>query len=125
MMKIAVSTKGKSLYSDVDPRFGRSTGFILFDTDTGNADYLDHSSQRALSQAKEIKAAQMIADTGAGVLITGQLGPKSARILKKSGIKIFECTGGTVQEAMQALGHGQLQMLVEDHIRPGPGKRGG
>ena len=35
-MKIVVSTTGKSLDSNVESRFGRSTGFILFDTDTQN-----------------------------------------------------------------------------------------
>ena len=32
-MQIAVSAAGKSLDSDVDPRFGRCNGFVLFDND--------------------------------------------------------------------------------------------
>jgi predicted Fe-Mo cluster-binding NifX family protein len=122
-MKITVSAKGKSLDSDMDPRFGRSSGFILFDNQTGNANYLDNSAQRELAQGTGIKTAQMIAEAGTEVLITGQLGPKAARVLSKSGIKIYACTGGTVREAIQALEENRLKELRE--VQPGPGKMGG
>jgi len=36
-MKITVSAKGTSVDSEVDPRFGRTIGFVLFDTETGNS----------------------------------------------------------------------------------------
>lgn len=49
-MKIAVSATGKSLDSDMDPRFGRCNGFVLFDSDTGQADYLDNGANRGLAQ---------------------------------------------------------------------------
>ena len=122
-MKITVSAKGKSLDSDVDPRFGRSSGFILFDTETGNAGYLDNSAQRDLAQGTGIKTAQMIAQAGTDVVITGQLGPRAARVLSKSGIKIYACTSGTVKEAIRALEENRLNELTE--VQPGPGKMGG
>jgi predicted Fe-Mo cluster-binding NifX family protein len=124
-MKITVSARGESLNSEVDPRFGRSTGFVLFDSETGNTDYLDNSEQRNLARGTGIKAAQMIAKAGAEVLITGQLGPKAAQFLGKSGIKIYACTSGTVREAIQALEENTLEELVGDAVQPGPGKMGG
>ena len=71
-MKITVSARGKTLDSDMDPRFGRSAGFVLFDTETGQTVYLDNSAQLGLAQGTGIKAAQVIADAGTDVLITGQ-----------------------------------------------------
>ena len=122
-MKITISSKGKSLDSEVDPRFGRSTGFILFNTETGNASYLDNSAQRELAQGTGIKTAQMIAEAGTDVLITAQLGPRAAQVLSKSGIKIYACTSGTVKEAIRALEENRLKELTE--VQPGPGKMGG
>ena len=122
-MKITVSAKGKSLDSDVDPRFGRSSGFILSDTETGNAGYLDNSAQRDLAQGTGIKTAQMIAEAGTDVVITGQLGPRAARVLSKSGIKIYACTSGTVKKAIRAFEENRLKELRE--VEPGPGKMGG
>jgi predicted Fe-Mo cluster-binding NifX family protein len=124
-MIITVSAKGDSLDSDVDPRFGRSTGFVLFDTDTGNSSYLDNSVQRDLSQGTGIQAARMIAEAGTEALITGQLGPKAAKVLNKTGIKIYACTAGTVQEAIQSLKENKLKELSDEAVRPGTGKMGG
>jgi predicted Fe-Mo cluster-binding NifX family protein len=65
----------------------------------------------------------MITEAGTDVLIIGQLGPKAARVLSKSGIKIYECTSGTVKEAIRALQQNRLKELSE--AQPGPGKMGG
>lgn len=124
-MKITVSTRGKSLDSDMDPRFGRSAGFVLFDTDTGNTAYLDNSAQLDLAQGTGIKTAQMIVEAGTEALITGQMGPKAAKVLSRSGIKMYACQIGTVQDAIQALGRNELKAYSHDAIQPGPGKMGG
>jgi predicted Fe-Mo cluster-binding NifX family protein len=124
-MKISVSARGESLDSDVDPRFGGSSGFILFDSETGNASYLDNSAQRDLARGTGVKTAQMIADAGSEVLITGQLGPKAAQVLSKSKVKVYACTSGTVREAIKALEEEKLKELSADAIQLGPGKMGG
>ena len=124
-MKITVSAKGKSLSSPVDPRFGRCYGFVLFNTDTGNADYLDNSTHRELQQGAGIGAAQMIVEAGTQVLITGQLGPKAAKVLGKSGVDVYACSTGTVEEAIGALEENRLKVLSDEAIQPGPGKLGG
>jgi len=124
-MKITVSAKGTSMGSEVDPRFGRTIGFVLFDTETGNSTYLDNSAHRDLSQGAGIQTAQMIVEAGTEVLITGQMGPKAAQALSRTGIKSYVCTSGTVQEAIQALEHNALQELSADAVQSGPGKMGG
>jgi len=124
-MKISVSARGESLDSEVDPRFGRTAGFVLFDSESGSADYLDNSAQRDSARGTGVKAAQLIAKAGVEVLITGQLGPNAAQFLRKSEIKIYVCTSGTVREAIQALLENTLEELGDDDIQPGPGKMGG
>lgn len=124
-MKIAVSTRGQSLDSAMDPRLGRGTGFILFDTETGRSGYLDNSAQAAMTQGTGIKAAQMLAEAGIEVLITGQMGPKAAQVLSRSGIKVYMGTGGTVQDAIKALERGDLKEMDSSMLHVGPGKMGG
>jgi len=124
-MKIVVSTKGTSLNSDVDPRFGRAAGFFLYDTDTGNTTYLDNSPHRDLSQSTGIKSTQMIIEAGTDVLITGQMGPKAAQVLNRSKVEIYICTTGTIHEAIQSLEQNRLKQLGKDDVHPGPGKMGG
>ena len=124
-MKISVSARGESLDSEVDPRFGRTAGFVLFDSESGSAEYLDNSAQQDSAKGTGVKAAQLIAKAGAEALITGQLGPNAAQFLGKSGIKIYACSSGTVREAIQMLQENGLEDLADDDIQPGPGKMGG
>jgi predicted Fe-Mo cluster-binding NifX family protein len=124
-MKISVSARGESLDSEVDPRFGRTAGFVLFDSESGSAEYLDNSAEQDSAKGTGVKAAQLIAKAGAQALITGQLGPNAAQFLRKSGIKIYACSSGTVREAIQMLQENGLEELADDDIQPGPGKMGG
>ena len=50
-----MNAKGKFLDIDVDPRFGGSAGFVLFDTDTGRTGYLGNSVHRNLTQLINLK----------------------------------------------------------------------
>ena len=124
-MKIAVSASGNNLESQLNPRFGRSSGFIVYDTKTEETLFLDNSDNLSLPQGAGIKTAKMIADAGAEILITGQLGPKAAQALSRSKIRIYYCTAGTVGEAVKAFQENRLEELTSDKIQAGPGKMGG
>jgi predicted Fe-Mo cluster-binding NifX family protein len=124
-VKITVSAEGESLDSSVDPRFGRCRGFVLFDTESGSAEYLDNSAQQDSSKGTGVKAAQIVAKAGTEALITGQLGPNAAHCLRKSRIKIYACTSGTVREVIEALQEKKLEEFGDGDIQPGPGKMGG
>jgi predicted Fe-Mo cluster-binding NifX family protein len=101
IMKIAISAAGKSLDSPFEPRFGRSPGFVIIDTETDQVKYLDNSASQNLPQGAGIQSAQMIMDSGAQVLITGNIGPKASQALENSNLEIFSCEAGTVSEAIQ------------------------
>lgn len=124
-MKIAISAKGRDLESPVDPRFGRAEGFLIYDTSDNSITYLHNSIPNNQSQGIGIKVAQMIVNSGTERLITGQMGPKAASVLTKKGIKLYECSSGSAQEAVEALKQGQLPVLKEESIQSGPGKMGG
>ena len=46
-MKVAVSSEGPGLESQVDPRFGRAGGFVVVDMETMQADYVDNGASQA------------------------------------------------------------------------------
>jgi predicted Fe-Mo cluster-binding NifX family protein len=124
-MKIAISSTGRTLDDDVDPRFGRAAGFIVVDSDSDETDYLDNSAQQGRSQGAGIGAAKEVVDAGTEALITGQMGPKAAQVLKRAGIPVYQCVQGTVRDAVSAFRAGTLPPFDEDAIQEGPGKRGG
>jgi predicted Fe-Mo cluster-binding NifX family protein len=71
MEKIAVSSEGPDMDARVDPRFGRAAGFIIIDPDTMAFEYVDNGSSQVMAQGAGIQAAEIVAATGARVLLTG------------------------------------------------------
>ncbi len=124
-MKIAVSSTGKTLDSQINPRFGRTSGFVVYDAETGQAEFLDNSQHLGLPQGAGIQTAKMISDAGAEVLICGQMGPKAAQALSMSNIKVYSSSAGTVKEAIDAFQAGRLKELSFADVQAGSGKTGG
>ncbi|WP_243544185.1 NifB/NifX family molybdenum-iron cluster-binding protein [Pseudodesulfovibrio tunisiensis] len=99
-MKIAVSVQGTGPADPVDPRFGRCSGLVVFDTETGQHVYVDNSGNMSLAQGAGIQTAQLAADNGANVVISGQVGPKAQNALEQAGIAIYQTQAATVREAI-------------------------
>lgn len=113
-MKIAVPSEGKQLSSQVGRSFGRTSYFLLADTETGNFEVIDNEAVAAQGGAG-IKAAQAIADGGAGAVVTFHCGENAAEVLKTAGIQIFKAIPGTVADQVEAWKKGALQELSEVH----------
>ncbi len=108
-VKVAVSSEGPGLDDLVDPRFGRAAGFIIMDTESGAFEYLDNGASQARGQGAGIQAAETVANSGAGVVLTGYVGPKAFAALKAAGIKIVEDLGGlTVGEVLKRYADGNV-----------------
>ncbi len=99
--RIAITSEGPSLSDAVDPRFGRAAGFVVVDLGTGATTFVDNGASQALAQGAGIQAAETLVRSGAGVLLTGHVGPKAAAALSSAGITVVEdMQGGTVGEAL-------------------------
>lgn len=106
-MKIAISSTGKDLHSQINPRFGRCQYFIFIDPETMEFEAFENSGLMA-SGGAGIEAAQQIAKKGASILITGNLGPNAASALSASGIKVYLVSGGTIRDTIEAYKSGSL-----------------
>lgn len=107
-MKIAVSAVEASAEALVDQRFGRAKAFMLFDSDTNTWQPLENTTQLNAAQGAGIQAAEMLARSGVGVVLTGHCGPKAFRTLSAAGIEVFTEVNGTVSEAVDAYLSGKL-----------------
>jgi predicted Fe-Mo cluster-binding NifX family protein len=101
-MKIAISSQGQDLSSGLDPRFGRTPGFIIYDTQSGEASHLANTQNMQAMQGAGIQTAQNVVQAGAEAVITGHVGPKAFSALQAGGIDIYLCQEPTVQEAIKA-----------------------
>ena len=113
-MKIILPVEEKSLDALVCPSFGRTPFFLLFNTENGEHEFLDNSA--AMSQGGAgIKAAQMLADHGAEVVITYRCGENAAEVLNAAAIKIFKAQNVSVKENIARFKEGSLAPLTEIH----------
>ncbi len=108
-MKIAVTSSGKTLDSDLDPRFGRALYFLIVDTETMALEVKENSQNLNLPQGAGIQAGKTVADTGAEAVITGNCGPKAFNVLTAANIKVITGVNGTVKDAVEKFKSGELQ----------------
>ena len=108
-MKIAVTSQGPDLNSQVDPRFGRAKHFIVVDTETEGFSAHDNTQNLNAAQGAGIQAGRTVADLGVEAVVTGNVGPKAFATLQAANIKIFLTTSGTVKEALAQFKAGELK----------------
>lgn len=101
MAKIAIASSGKTLESQVDPRFGRCRYFLIVDSETGKFEVLVNTADQ-MSRGAGVSAAQLVVDRKVEAVIAGNFGPKAISVLSQSGVKIIPVFGKTVKEALRA-----------------------
>jgi len=98
-MKICITSQGDDLDSKVEPRFGRSPYFIIYDTETSDFEAIENPNVSAASGVG-IKSGQLIAEKKVAAVLTGKIGPNASDVLKVAGIEIIGDATGTVKEAI-------------------------
>jgi predicted Fe-Mo cluster-binding NifX family protein len=111
-VKIAVSARGPALSSELDPRFGRASYFVVVDTDTGKLSSHDNSHNVRVAQGAGAHAAQDIVNFGVEGLITGNISPDAATALKAGKVKVYKQTWGTVRDGIERFKSGRLTPYI-------------
>lgn len=99
-MKIAITSSGNHLDSQIDPRFGRCQYFMIVDPDTMDFKAMPNENAMA-SGGGGIQAAQTIVNARINTLITGNLGPNAFEVLSAAGIETMIGASGTVRHALE------------------------
>jgi len=123
-MKIAVSSNGKDLDSQIDPRFGRCAYFIIAETDDMSFEAFDNESI-ALGGGAGIQSAQFVASKGAVVVITGNCGPNAVQALSAARVEIYLGQSGTVRESIEKYMRGNIKSASKPNVSDHYGMGGG
>jgi predicted Fe-Mo cluster-binding NifX family protein len=107
-MKIAIPASSDKLEANLDPRFGRCQYFLIVDSDSMDFNAIPNDSINAAHGAG-IQAAQIIANMGVDVVITGNVGPNAFNVLFASGIKIVTGASGSIKDVIEKFKSGQLK----------------
>ena len=112
-MKIIITAKGKEWDSKVDPRFGRTEYFFIYDEESQSVDFYDNRSIKNEAHGAGTKTAQRLSEIGAKVLITGNgPGSNASVVLEKIGVDVYLIKEDvTVKEAYDAYKAGKLSKI--------------
>ena len=119
-MKIAITSLGPGLDSQVDPRFGRAACFVLVDPETLELASIENAGAAAGGGAG-VNAAKIVIDAGAEAVLTGNCGPNAERALRAAGVKLFTGVTGTVADAVEQYKAGKLVQASGPNVQPHAG----
>ncbi|MFC1782955.1 NifB/NifX family molybdenum-iron cluster-binding protein [Planctomycetota bacterium] len=106
-MKIAVTSTGPDLDSQVDRRLGRCPYFLVIDSETLEFEALQNSNV-TLGSGAGLQTAQMVAKHGVQAVLTGNCGPKAFQTLRAAEIQIIVGVSGVVRKVVERFKDGDF-----------------
>ncbi len=113
-MIIAIPMDEKNLTGLVANNFGRAHYYLFYDLESDAANFVENPAAQSRGGAG-IKAAQLIVDHQAKVLLTPRCGENAADVLIEAGIKLYRSLVGTAEANIVAYRAGTLEILSEIH----------
>jgi predicted Fe-Mo cluster-binding NifX family protein len=124
-VKVAVSSVGKTLDSQVDRRFGRCPYFLIVDSETLEFKVVTNAAADAMGGAG-IQAANSVVGEGVKAVVTGNVGPNAFQTLSAAGKVVIVGASGSVREVIGQFNRGELQetktSTVNGHFGMGQGR---
>ncbi len=113
-MKIAVPVDEDSLETNVCVSFGRCPYFFFYDDDKKETKFLENPAAHSTGGAG-IKAAQVLVDEKADVLLTIRCGENAGEVMQPAGIKVYKTIAGSARENVDFYLEGKLSLLDKFH----------
>ncbi len=114
-MRIAVSAAAPGWEAEGDPRFGRGPQVGIVDPQSMEFEALENTNAMAAGGAG-ISTAQMIADKGVEVVLTGNCGPNAYQTLSAAGVQVVTGVSGSIRDAVEAYKAGRLQPNAQPSV---------
>jgi predicted Fe-Mo cluster-binding NifX family protein len=111
-MKIAISSTGKDLESEIDVRFGRCSYFVFVDIEDKeikNVEAIENQSQNQMGGAG-VTSSEFVANKGIKAIITGNVGPRAFSVFNQFNIDIYQETG-KIKDALEKFINGELEKV--------------
>ncbi len=114
-MKIAVTSTGGNLDSQVEPRFGRCPYFLIVDSETFEFEAVENPNV-ALGGGAGIQSAQLLSNRGVQTVLTGNCGPNAFATLGAAEIQVIVGVGGVVRQAVEQFKQGVFSGATEANV---------
>jgi predicted Fe-Mo cluster-binding NifX family protein len=116
-MKVAFCVQNdKGVDSVIDSRFGRSPGFLVYDTEDDSTTYFTNAQNFSAPQGAGIQSAQNIAKQNVQAIVTHNCGPKAYQVLLQAGIEVYMTQESIVKEAVHKLKNGELEKAASSNV---------
>jgi len=123
-MKIAVTSTGPTLDDEIEARFGRCAYFLIIDPHTMEFEAIPNPNLSLGGDAGP-QSAQLMADKGVPVVLTGNCGPKAIQTFDAAGITVMTGIIGKVRHVVKRFKEGTLSYTagtsVQRHFGMGTG----
>ncbi|MCP4721490.1 MAG: dinitrogenase iron-molybdenum cofactor biosynthesis protein [Desulfobacteraceae bacterium] len=106
-MKICISSTGKDMNSQIDPRFGRCTYFLIIQTDDMNVEVFENE-YKSLGGGAGIQSAGFVHSKGVKTVLTGNCGPNAMKVFVESKIQVVTGQAGLIKDALEKFKNGEL-----------------
>ncbi|NQU80501.1 MAG: dinitrogenase iron-molybdenum cofactor biosynthesis protein [Bacteroidetes bacterium] len=105
-MKVAITSTGNSLESNLDQRFGRCAFFVIYDTETKGLEYIPNPNKEAQEGAGPASA-QLVASRDVKKIISGEFGIKIKPLLDSLKIQmiVLKEPGKKIKDIIEMLNH--------------------
>ncbi len=114
-MKIAISSTGQTLESQIDQRFGRASYFIIVDTESMEFEVIENENAAGAGGAG-INSAKVVIDAQAEAVLTGNCGPNAQRTLNAADLKLYTGVSGTIEQAVNSFKTEKLTEATEPNV---------
>ena len=122
-MKIAISSSGKDVEAQIDPRFGRCRHFLIVDTDNMSCEVFDNENG-TLGGGAGVQSAQFVVSKGIKAVITGNCGPNAMQVILAAGVEMYTGQNGTIKDIVEAFKGGKLTAGTEANVAAHAGMGG-
>ncbi|MDF7824424.1 NifB/NifX family molybdenum-iron cluster-binding protein [Pontiellaceae bacterium B12227] len=115
-MRIALTTTGNDLDAPLADRFGRASGFLVYDTDVGTFVVKGNDRNPHTSKGAGIQVALKLLAENVDMVICSHIGSIAYETLDAANIAVYECNGATVREAIHQLIYGKLMAATGANV---------
>lgn len=114
IMRIAIPVDENNIKGSICVSFGRAPYFMFYDTEKNESDFINNTAANSQGGAG-IKAAQIIVDNNADVLITPRCGDNAAEVLKAAYITIYKTKNNSIEDNLKDFKEEKLSLLTKIH----------
>lgn len=113
-MKIAIPANERDIKQEVSASFGRAPYYLIHDTEKGENIFIENTAAQSAGGAG-IKAAQLVVDSGAKVVLSPALGQNAADVLTGADLDIFVSVDKSIEENIKDFLADKLSPMTQFH----------